>query len=209
MAFTLPELPYPYDALEPYIDARTMEIHHTKHHAGYVNKLNGALEGLDQFLSMDINELVLHLDEVPEEKRQAVINNGGGHHNHSLFWVVMAPAGQGGGGQPSGELAEAIGSVFGSFENFKEQFSTAAAALFGSGWTWLVVEGGGGLKILTTPNQNPPQLVDKGYRPILGLDVWEHAYYLKYQNRRPDYIAAWWNVVNWPKVQELYLGYRG
>ena len=197
MAFKLPQLPYSYDALEPHIDARTMEIHHTKHHAGYTNKLNAALEGTE-FASKPIEEILGNLNAVPEAKRTAVRNNGGGFANHRLFWEIMGPNA---GGQPSGDLADAINSAFGSFAAFKEQFSAAAATRFGSGWAWLIVDGGQ-LSVVSTPNQDTP--VMEGKTPILGLDVWEHAYYLNYQNRRPDYIAAFFNVINWSKIAELY-----
>ena len=204
MAHELPPLPYAYDALEPYIDARTMEIHHTKHHATYVNNLNAALESADERLrNLSVEELLRRIDEVPESIRTAVRNNGGGHANHTLFWSVMGP---GGGGEPTGELAEAISSTFGSFENFKETFSKAAAGRFGSGWAWLVVKDGK-LEVTSTPNQDSPLM--EGQVPILGLDVWEHAYYLKYQNRRPEYIQNWWNVVNWEEVNRRYLEARG
>ncbi len=199
MAYELPQLPYPYDALEPHIDARTMEIHHTKHHAGYVSKLNKALEGHPELAAKPIDQLLREIDQVPAEIRQAVINNGGGHANHSLFWQIMTP---GGGGTPGGALADAISTTFGSFDAFRDTFSTNAATRFGSGWSWLVVQPDGTLAAYSTANQDSPYM--QGHTPILGLDVWEHAYYLKYQNRRPDYIAAWWNVVNWPKVQELF-----
>ena len=197
MAFKLPQLPYSYDALEPHIDARTMEIHHTKHHAGYTNKLNAALEGTE-FASKPIEEILGNLNAVPEAKRTAVRNNGGGFANHRLFWEIMGPNA---GGQPSGDLADAINSAFGSFAAFKEPFSAAAATRFGSGWAWLIVDGGQ-LSVVSTPNQDTP--VMEGKTPILGLDVWEHAYYLNYQNRRPDYIAAFFNVINWSKIAELY-----
>lgn len=194
MAFTLPDLPYAHDALEPTIDTTTMQIHHGKHHAAYVAKLNGALEGLDDLLAKPVNEVIANLDAVPEAKRGAVRNNGGGHSNHTLFWTIMGP---GKGGAPSGDLADAINAACGSFDGFKEKFAAAAATRFGSGWAWLSVEGG---KVLveSTPNQDSP--IMQGRTPILGLDVWEHAYYLKYQNRRPDYIAAWWDVVDWDAV---------
>ncbi len=199
MAHELPALPYPYDALEPYIDARTMEIHHTKHHQGYVNKLNAALEKHPELAGVALEDLLRNIASVPEDIRTAVRNNGGGHANHSLFWTVMSPNG---GGAPSGELAAAISEAFGSFEAFKEAFSTAAAIRFGSGWAWLVVDGFGNLKVYSTPNQDSPYM--DGFTPILGLDVWEHAYYLKYQNRRPEYIQNWWNVVNWEEVARRY-----
>jgi superoxide dismutase, Fe-Mn family len=194
MAYTLPELPYEYGALEPNIDARTMEIHYTKHHNGYVTKLNAALEGTG--IDMSIEELVSNLDVVPEDKRTAVRNNGGGHANHSLFWTMMSPSG---GGNPSGAVAAALDESFGSFEAFKAEFSTAAATRFGSGWAWLSVDNGK-LLIESTANQDNPWM--EGRTPVLGLDVWEHAYYLHYQNRRPDYISAFFNVVNWDSVAE-------
>lgn len=197
MAFTLPDLPYAHNALEPHIDAKTMEIHHGKHHAGYTNKLNAALEGT-AFADKSIEEILGDLNALPDDKRTAVRNNGGGFANHRLFWQVMGPNA---GGEPTGELADAINSAFGSFDAFKDAFAKAGATQFGSGWAWLVVDGGS-LAVMSTPNQDSP-LMD-GKTPILGLDVWEHAYYLNYQNRRPDYISAWWNVVNWSKVAELY-----
>ncbi len=197
MSYELPKLPYGYDALEPYIDARTMEIHHTKHHQAYINNVNKALEGT-AFDGKPVEEVLRNIQAVPENIRQAVINNGGGHANHTLFWEVMGP---GKGGEPSGSLAEAIKGTFGSFATFKEQFSNAAATRFGSGWAWLVAADGK-LHVYSTANQDSPLL--QGHVPLLGLDVWEHAYYLHYQNRRPDYIAAWWNVVNWDKVSELF-----
>ena len=199
MAFTLPPLPYPYDALEPYVDAQTMEIHHTKHHQGYVNNLNKALEGYPELQNKSIEELLRGINEIPEAIRTAVRNNGGGHANHSLFWTIMKPNG---GGEPTGELAEAIKATFGSFEAFKEKFSAEAAGRFGSGWAWLVVDENGKLQVYSTPNQDSPYM--QGHTPILGLDVWEHAYYLKYQNRRAEYIQNWWNVVNWDAVNEEY-----
>ncbi len=197
--FVLPKLPYAFDALEPYIDARTMEIHHDKHHAAYVKNLNTALEGQPQFLKMKIDELMRNIDKVPKAIRQTVINNGGGHANHSLFWVIMGPKA---GGEPSGALAKAIDSAFGSFDKFKEKMSTAAGKRFGSGWAWLIVDKGGKLDVLSSANQDTPLM--EGQTPILGLDVWEHAYYLKYQNRRPDYVKAWWNVVNWKAVADKH-----
>lgn len=199
MLFVLPELSYAYDALEPHIDAQTMEIHHSKHHAGYVSKLNAALEGYPDLQTKGIEDILADLGSVPEEIRTAVRNSGGGHANHTLFWNVMGP---GGGGDPGGVLANAISSTFSSIDGFKDKFSAAAATRFGSGWAWLVVGSGGNLEILSTPNQDTP--LSEGLRPILGLDVWEHAYYLKYQNRRPDYIAAWWNVINWSQVEANY-----
>ena len=195
MPFTLPALPYAYDALEPHIDARTMEIHYTKHHQAYVNNLNAALEKAPQLEGKSLDDLMRGINSVPEAVRTAVRNNGGGHWNHSHFWEWMAPKR---GGEPSGRLADAIKSAFGDFSKFKEQFAAAATGRFGSGWAWLVDDGNGKLSITSTPNQDNP-LMD-GKKPILGLDVWEHAYYLKYQNKRPDYIAAWWNVVNWDAV---------
>ncbi len=200
MAHTLPALPYAHDALAPHIGADTMEIHHGKHHQGYVNNLNAALEGLGDLADMDVHELLQNLDQVPEDKRQAVINNGGGHANHSLFWSIMCPSGNG--GDPSGELAAAIKSAFGSLEAANEAFTTAAATRFGSGWAWLVL-GDSGLEIYSTANQDSP--IMQGHTPLLGIDVWEHAYYLNYQNRRPDYIEAWKNVINWTRVNELYV----
>jgi len=202
--YELPELPYAYDALEPHIDARTMEIHHTKHHQAYVNNANAALEGLDDLLALSAEELIQNLDRVPAEKRAALRNNAGGHVNHSLFWQVMAP---GQGGQPAGELAEAIERDLGGLDALKQKFTQAATTRFGSGWAWLVVKDGK-LDVVSTANQDNPLMGDAvagaSGTPILGLDVWEHAYYLNYQNRRPDYIGAWWNVVNWDKVAELY-----
>ena len=201
MSYELPELSYDYNALDPHIDARTMEIHHTKHHAGYVAKLNAALEGTE-LGTQSVESLISNLNDVPENKRTAVRNNGGGHANHSLFWSILSPNG---GGAPSGECAEAINQAFGSVEALKEQFNAAAATRFGSGWAWLGVNNNGTLCVCSTANQdNPLMNVDNGCpcQPILGLDVWEHAYYLNYQNRRPDYIAAFWNVVNWDVVAQ-------
>jgi Fe-Mn family superoxide dismutase len=203
MAFKLPDLPYPFAALEPHIDAKTMEIHHDKHHATYVAKLNAALEKHPALSEKTVEELLKTLDTVPPEIRTAVRNHGGGHLNHSLFWKLMAP---GAGGSPSGALAAALEKTFGGFAGFQEQFSTAAANLFGSGWAWLVADPSKKLSIITTPNQDSP--VSQGLTPVLGLDVWEHAYYLKHQNRRPDYIAAFWNVVNWKQVATLLEGAR-
>lgn len=194
MAYSLPDLPYAYDALEPHIDARTMEIHHTKHHQAYINKVNDALKGHDALAAKSIEDLVSDLAAVPEAIRGAVRNNGGGHANHSLFWTVMSPKG---GGTPSGDLATAIDAACGSFDKFKEQFSAAAATRFGSGWSWLSVDGGK-LVVESTPNQDTP--LSEGRTPILGLDVWEHAYYLNYQNRRPDYVSAFFNVIDWDAV---------
>lgn len=198
MAFELPELPYAYDALEPHIDKETMNIHHTKHHNTYVTKLNAALEGHSDLQDKSLDELLKDLNSLPSDIQTAVRNNGGGHANHSLFWEVLSPNG---GGEPTGELADKINSKFGSFSAFQDEFANAAAGRFGSGWAWLVVNNGE-LEITSTPNQDTP--VMEGKTPILGLDVWEHAYYLKYQNRRPDYISAFWNVVNWEEVNKRY-----
>ncbi len=200
MPFTLPALPYANDALEPHIDAKTMEIHHDKHHQAYVNNLNAAIEKAPELAGKSLDDLMRGINTVPEAVRAAVRNNGGGHWNHSMFWESMAA---GAGGEPSGALGTAIASAFGDFSKFKEQFGAAATTRFGSGWAWLVNDGGK-LSITSTPNQDNP-LMD-GKTAILGLDVWEHAYYLKYQNRRPDYIAAWWNVVNWSAVSKRYGG---
>ncbi|WP_033828407.1 superoxide dismutase SodA [Bacillus andreraoultii] len=197
MAFELPQLPYAYDALEPHIDKETMNIHHTKHHNTYVTNLNNAVAGTE-FENKTVEELVANLDAVPENIRTAVRNNGGGHANHSLFWQLLSPNG---GGEPTGELLDAINAKFGSVASFKEEFAKAAAGRFGSGWAWLVVNNGE-LEITSTPNQDTPLM--EGKTPVLGLDVWEHAYYLKYQNRRPDYISAFWNVVNWDEVAKRY-----
>ncbi len=199
MAFELPALNYAHDALEPYIDLRTMQIHHGKHHAGYTNNLNAALESYPDLAAKSIEEILGNLDGVPESIRTAVRNNGGGYANHSLFWAIMSPNG---GGEPTGDLANAINAAFGSFDEFKAAFSKAAATRFGSGWAWLYVDGAGKLAITSTPNQDTPLM--EGLTPILGLDVWEHAYYLHYQNRRPDYIAAWWNIVDWEAVAANY-----
>jgi superoxide dismutase, Fe-Mn family len=198
MAFELPQLPYAYDALEPHIDKETMNIHHTKHHNAYVTNLNNAIQGNAELESKSVEEIVANLDAVPEAIRTAVRNNGGGHANHSLFWQVLSPNG---GGAPSGEIADAITKKFGSFESFKEEFNKAATTRFGSGWAWLVVNNGE-LEITSTPNQDSP--LSDGKTPVLGLDVWEHAYYLKYQNRRPEYITSFWNVVNWDEVTKRY-----
>ncbi len=198
MPHELPALPYPYDALEPHIDGRTMEIHHGKHVAAYVNNLNKAIESHSDLQQKSITELLADLGSVPESIRTAVRNNGGGHFNHSLFWKVMQ---RGGGGKPAGELADAIDSAFGSFDEFKNKFSQAAATRFASGWAWLYVKDGK-LQLDSAPNQDSP--VMDGGKPILGLDVWEHAYYLHYQNRRPDYVQAWWSVVSWSGVEENY-----
>lgn len=193
--FTLPDLPYDYNALEPYIDEETMHLHHDKHHQAYVDNLNKALEGHDDLLSLPIEELIQNLDKVPEDIRTKVRNHGGGHANHSMFWQVMGPQA---GGEPLGELAEAIKSAFGNFATFQEKFTAASIGRFGSGWAWLVVKGGQ-LQILDTPNQDSPLMDDTG-TPILCLDVWEHAYYLKYKNVRADYVKAFWNVINWDEV---------
>jgi superoxide dismutase, Fe-Mn family len=196
--FTLPKLPYAYDALEPHIDAKTMEIHHDKHHAAYVANLNKALEGHPELLSKGVTTLMREIKTVPEGIRQTVINNGGGHANHTLFWTIMA---KDGGGEPKGELGKAIDKAFESFAKFQEKMSDAGVKRFGSGWAWLIVDKGN-LNVVSTANQNTP--LSEGATPLLGLDVWEHAYYLKYQNRRPDYIKAWWNVVNWKEVADRY-----
>jgi Fe-Mn family superoxide dismutase len=198
MAFELPQLPYAYDALEPHIDKETMNIHHTKHHNTYVTNLNNALEANEELLSKTVEEVISNLDAVPESARTAVRNNGGGHANHTLFWQVISPNG---GGEPTGELAEAINQKFGSFEGFKEEFTKAATTRFGSGWAWLAVNNGE-LEVTSTPNQDSPLM--EGKTPVLGLDVWEHAYYLNYQNRRPEYIGAFWNVVNWEEVNKRF-----
>ncbi|WP_106768946.1 superoxide dismutase [Paenibacillus faecalis] len=198
MAFQLPPLPYANNALEPHIDAQTMEIHHDRHHNTYVTNLNAALEKAPELANKTLEELIGNLDAVPESIRTAVRNNGGGHANHTLFWEVIGPNG---GGQPTGALAEAINNELGGFEKFKEEFAKAATTRFGSGWAWLVVKDGK-LAVTSTPNQDSP--IMEGQTPLLGLDVWEHAYYLKYQNKRPDYIAAFWNVVNWEEVGKRY-----
>ena len=193
MPYEVPPLPYDYNALEPHIDEQTMRLHHDKHHQTYVDKANAALEGTE-WADRPVEKVLQNLDRLPDDKRTVVRNNGGGHYNHTLFWQWMSPSG---GGEPSGELADAIESAFGGFDAFKEQLSTAAANHFGSGWAWLVWNGSS-LAVTTTPNQDAP--IMQGQTPILGIDVWEHSYYLKYQNRRPEYIQAWWNVVNWDKV---------
>jgi superoxide dismutase, Fe-Mn family len=198
MAFELPQLPYAYDALEPHIDKETMNIHHSKHHNAYVTNLNNALAGNEELLSKSVEEVIANLDAVPEAARMAVRNNGGGHANHTLFWQILSPNG---GGAPAGDLADAINNKFGSFDGFKEEFAKAATTRFGSGWAWLAVNNGE-LEVTSTPNQDSP--VMEGKTPILGLDVWEHAYYLKFQNRRPDYITTFWNVVNWDEVSKRY-----
>jgi Fe-Mn family superoxide dismutase len=209
MALTLPNLPYAFEALEPHVDAQTMQIHHGKHHNAYVTNANNVLKGTP-FENWSAMDLITKLSELPEDKRGPVRNNAGGHVNHSMFWEIMAPAGKGGGGAPTGALADAINAAFGSFDGaggFKEKFAAAGTGRFGSGWAWLIAKGGK-LEIASTPNQDNP-LMGKAIAgcdgtPILGVDVWEHAYYLKYQNRRPDYVAAWWNVVNWSKVAENF-----
>lgn len=201
MPYTLPALPYAYDALEPHIDARTMEIHHTKHHQAYVDKVNKALEGT-AWAEKGIEEVLQSLSKIPEEKRKAVQNNGGGHYNHSLFWIVMGPAsGPGPGSGPGGELLKAIESAFGTFADFQKKFEETATNQFGSGWAWLYVDAGK-LMLKGYPNQDSP--IMEGKTPILGVDVWEHAYYLKYQNKRPDYVKAFWNVVNWKEVERRF-----
>jgi len=200
MAYEVPPLPYDYAALEPHIDEQTMRLHHDKHHQAYVDKANGALDGTEHD-GKPIEEVVANLDALPGDIRGVVRNNGGGHLNHSLFWTWMAPKDKGAGGEPSGELADAINDAFGSFDDFKTQFEAAGANQFGSGWAWLVLDGGS-LNVTSTPNQDNP--VTGGATPLLGNDVWEHAYYLKYQNKRPDYLKAWWNVVDWGKVAERY-----
>ncbi|MGM0985203.1 MAG: superoxide dismutase [Pseudomonadota bacterium] len=198
MAHTLPDLPYAYDALEPHIDALTMEIHHSKHHQTYVNNLNGALEGTG-LEDVPVDELLANLDRVPEEKRQAVINNGGGHSNHSMFWQMMSPNG---GGSPQGKVASAIDSELGGYEAFQDALTKAGLGRFGSGWAWLSVKPDGKLVVENTLNQDSP--ISHGHTPILGVDVWEHAYYLKYQNKRPDYLKAFFNVINWEDVERRY-----
>lgn len=201
MSHTLPTLPYAYDALEPYIDAKTMEIHHTKHHQAYIDKLNAALEKYPDFAEKSVEELLKDLNAIPEDIRTAVKNHGGGHYNHSLFWTMMS---KDAGGKPAGELASAIDAAFTSFENFQKLFADAAAARFGSGWVWLTRDAENKLEILSTANQDSP--ISDGKQVILGLDVWEHAYYLNYQNKRPDYVTAWWNIVNWTEVEKRYNG---
>jgi Fe-Mn family superoxide dismutase len=199
MAFELPPLPYDYSALEPTIDTQTMQLHHDKHHAAYVTNLNNALQGLTQFDGMSVEDILRRINEVPENVRMAVRNNGGGHANHSMFWQIMKPNG---GGEPTGALADAIASTFGSFEQFKNLFNDNGAKRFGSGWTWLVIDQQGKLQALSTANQDSP-LMD-GLFPVMGNDVWEHAYYLKYQNRRPEYLSAWWNVINWDEIARRF-----
>lgn len=198
MAFTLPPLPYDFGALEPHIDAKTMEIHHDKHHGAYVNNLNAAIEKAPELANKSLDDLMREINKVPEAVRTAVRNNGGGHWNHSMFWQIMSPKG---GGEPSGKLADAIKKAFGSFDDFKKQFGAAAGSRFGSGWAWLI-NNDGTLSIESTPNQDNPLM--EGKHAILGVDVWEHAYYLNYQNRRPDYVAAWWNVVDWDEVAKRF-----
>jgi superoxide dismutase, Fe-Mn family len=198
MAYDVPDLPYGYDALEPHIDEQTMRIHHDKHHQAYVDKANAALEGTD-WADKDVEEVLKNLGSLPSDKQGPVRNNAGGHHNHTLFWESMSPDG---GGEPSGDLASAIESKFGSFDDFKAQFKEAGIGRFGSGWAWLVADGSGAVDLVTTPNQDSP--LSDGKVPLLGCDVWEHAYYLKYQNKRPDYIDAWWNTVDWDKVAERF-----
>jgi len=198
MAFTLPPLPYDFAALEPHIDAKTMEIHHGKHHQTYVNNLNAAIEKAPELASKSIDDLMRNVNKLPEAVRTAVRNNGGGHWNHSMFWQIMAPKA---GGEPGGNLGKAIMSAFGDFAKFREQFSAAGVGRFGSGWAWLI-NNAGKLSITSTPNQDNPLM--EGQKAVMGLDVWEHAYYLKYQNRRPDYITAWWNVVNWKEVEKRF-----
>ena len=198
--YTLPPLPYSYDALEPYIDAKTMEIHHTKHHQTYIDKLNAALEKYPELLEKPLEELLKNVNQVPEDIRQAVINHGGGHYNHSLFWKIMAPPNKGG-EEPSGALAKTINNTFGGFDKFKEQFTSAALNIFGSGWAWLDIFNGK-LKICTTANQNSLLMEDK--IPILGIDMWEHAMYLLYQNRKSEYVEAWWNIINWQEVNKNF-----
>ena len=200
MAFTLPAMPYAYDALEPHIDARTMEVHYTGHHQTYVNNLNAAIEKAPELQGKSLDDLMRGINTVPESVRTAIRNNGGGHWNHSMFWQIMAPNK---GGEPAGKLADVIKGAFGDFAKFKEQFAAAGAARFGSGWVWLIKDGGK-LSITSTPNQDNPMM--DGKTAILGLDVWEHAYYLKYQNKRPNYMAAWWNVVNWDAVASRHGG---
>jgi Fe-Mn family superoxide dismutase len=203
MAFTLPDLPYKHDALAPHIDARTMEIHHGKHHQAYITNANAALEKHANLASKSVEDLLKDLNSVPEDIRNAIRNNAGGHANHSLFWTVLAPNG---GGAPDGELGNAIEKAFGGFEPFKQQFETAAKTRFGSGWAWLSVKKDGSLTVSSTPNQDSP--LSEGLTPVLGLDVWEHAYYLNYQNRRPDYVGAFWNVVNWAEVAKRFAAAR-
>jgi Fe-Mn family superoxide dismutase len=199
MAYEVPDLPYDYNALEPHIDEATMRVHHDKHHQAYVDKANAALEG-SEWADKPVEEVLKNLDSLPDDKKGPVRNNGGGHANHTFFWQIMSPDG---GGEPEGALADAINSTFGSLDELKEKVNAAGVGQFGSGWTWLVHDGSG-LKVTSTPNQDSP--VSSGQTPLLGIDVWEHAYYLKYQNKRPDYLAAWWNVVNWAEVQKRFEG---
>jgi Fe-Mn family superoxide dismutase len=199
MAYTLPTLAYPYNALEPHIDARTMEIHHTKHHQAYINNVNNAIKGKTDLESKSVEELIANMNAIPEDIRNVVRNNGGGHANHTFFWTIIGPKA---GGQPQGKISSAINESFGSFDAFKEKFGQAATTRFGSGWAWVTLSKEGKLEISSTPNQDSPLM--EGKKPILGIDVWEHAYYLHYQNRRPDYIAAFWNVVNWQEVEKRY-----
>lgn len=203
MTYKLPELDYAYDALEPHIDRATMEIHHTKHHQAYIDNLNKALEGYKEYQDMNIWELIKELNNLPEEIRTAVRNNGGGHLNHKMFWKLMSPNG---GGKPLGEVAKKIDEDLGGFDKFKEEFKKAALGRFGSGWAWLVVNEEGKFEIMSTANQDNP--ISEGKKPLLGIDVWEHAYYLKYQNKRADYIDSWFNVVDWKKVEEKYIKYK-
>jgi superoxide dismutase, Fe-Mn family len=206
MAYELAPLPYDYAALEPFIDAQTMQLHHDKHHQTYITNVNGALEKHPDLASKPVDDLIRDLNAIPEDIRGVVRNNGGGHSNHSMFWTIMAPPNSGGGGAPTGPLADQIKSDFGDFEALKKQFNETTAKQFGSGWGWLVFQGGK-LKIITTPNQDSP--LSQGLYPVLGNDVWEHAYYLKYQNRRPEYLAAWWNVVNWAEVNKRFAQAKG
>ncbi len=199
MAYELPPLPYDYNALEPYIDTQTMQLHHDKHHQTYVTNLNNALQGNDQLASMPVDDLMRNISQVPENIRTAVQNNGGGHSNHSMFWTIMKPNG---GGQPTGDLANAIQQAFGSFDAFKTAFNDAGTKRFGSGWAWLVLDQSGKLQVISTANQDSPLM--SGLYPVMGNDVWEHAYYLKYQNRRAEYLKAWWNVVNWAEVNKRF-----
>lgn len=199
MSHTLPDLPYAYDALEPYVDKQTMEIHHQKHHAAYIAKLNAALESHPDLQEKSVEELLKDLSSLPENIQTAVRNNGGGHYNHTIFWNIMGPNA---GGDPVGDLASAIDNKFGSFDAFKDEFAGAAVNRFGSGWAWLVLDSSSNLSVMSSPNQDNP--VSEGFKPLMGLDVWEHAYYLKYQNRRPEYIENWWNVINWRVIAERY-----
>ncbi len=204
MAYELPPLPYDYAALEPHIDTETMHLHHDKHHQTYITNVNKALESHPDLAALPVEQLIADLNRVPEDIRTVVRNNGGGHANHSFFWQIMAPNA---GGTPTGPVAEAITSTFGSVDAFKEQLAKAAAGQFGSGWAWLVADSSGALKVMGTPNQDSP--ISQGLTPLLGIDVWEHSYYLKYQNKRPDYVAAWWNTVNWPEVNKRYQAATG